>query len=74
MRGRITGQSNLFVKINLEEIVPAGHPLRAIKRLADEASASMGRTFAAAYSPLGRPGTRAEQRPRPVTYTCSTTC
>lgn len=56
MRGRITGQSNLFVKINLEEIVPAGHPLRAIKRLADEALASMGRTFAAAYSPLGRPG------------------
>lgn len=56
MRGRITGQSNLFVKINLEELVPAGHPLRAIKRLADEALSRMGRTFAAAYSPLGRPG------------------
>lgn len=56
MRGRIAGQSNLFVKINLEEMVPAGHPLRAIKRMADAALAAMGRTFAAAYSPVGRPG------------------
>jgi transposase len=56
MRGRVTGQSNLFVKINLEEMVPQGHPLRAIKRMADEALAAMGRTFAAAYSPVGRPG------------------
>lgn len=56
MRGRTTGQSNLFVKINLEELVPKGHPLRAIKRLADDALAAMGRTFAAAYSPMGRPG------------------
>lgn len=56
MRGRITGQSNLFVKINLEDLVPGDHPLRAIKRMADGALAAMGRTFAAAYSPLGRPG------------------
>jgi transposase len=56
MRGRITGQPSLFVKINLEELVPTDHPLRAIKRLADGALAAMGRTFAAAYSPLGRPG------------------
>jgi transposase len=56
MRGRITGQSNLFVKINLEALVPADHPLRAIKRMADEALGAMGRTFTAAYSPVGRPG------------------
>ncbi|MCC6283684.1 MAG: transposase [Phycisphaerales bacterium] len=55
MRGRITGQSNLFVRINLEELVPGDHPLRAIRRMADEALASVGRTFAAAYSPVGRP-------------------
>jgi len=35
MRGRITGQTNLFVKMNLEELVPTDHPLRAIKRMAD---------------------------------------
>lgn len=61
MRGHITGQPNLFVKINLEDMVPVRHPLRAIKRMADEALASMGRTFAAAYSPVGRPSIQPER-------------
>lgn len=56
MRGHINRQNNLFVKINLEEWVPAGHPLRAIKRMADEALAAMSRTFAAAYAPSDRGG------------------
>jgi hypothetical protein len=62
MRGRITRQSNLFVKINLEDLIPADHPLRPIKRMADEALAAMSRTFAAAYAPAekgGRPALRA---------------
>ena len=56
MRGHVKRQPNLFVKINLEEWVPAGHPLRAIKRMADEALAAMSRTFAAAYAPADRGG------------------
>lgn len=56
MRGHVKRQPNLFVKINLEELVPAGHPLRAIKRMADEALLAMSRTFAAAYAPAGRGG------------------
>jgi transposase len=56
MRGHISRQTNLFVKINLEELVPAGHPLRAIKRMADEALAAMTRTFAAAYAPAEKGG------------------
>jgi hypothetical protein len=36
LRGHVTGQGNLFVKMNLEELVPAGHPLQAIKRMAVE--------------------------------------
>lgn len=56
MRGHISRQTNLFVKLNLEEMVPADHPLRAIKRMADEALAGMSRTFAAAYAPAGRGG------------------
>jgi transposase len=56
MRGHISRQTNLFVKINLEEMVPAGHPLRAIKRMADEALAAMSRTFAAAYAPADKGG------------------
>jgi len=55
MRGRANGQVNLFVKINLEELVPPDHPIRAIKRMADEALKAMSRTFAAAYSDVGRP-------------------
>lgn len=61
MRGRSTGQTNLFVKINLEELVPADHPLRAIKRLADGALKAMSRTFAAAYSDVGRPSVPPER-------------
>jgi transposase len=56
MRGHVKRQPNLFVKINLEELVPADHPLRAIKRMADEALAAMSRTFAAAYAPSDRGG------------------
>lgn len=56
MRGHVSRQVNLFVKINLEELVPSGHPLRAIKRMADEALSSMSRTFTAAYAPAGKGG------------------
>jgi transposase len=56
MRGRATRQSNLFVTINLEELVPADHPLRAIKRMADRALAAMSRTLAAAYAPPEKGG------------------
>ena len=59
MRGHVTRQSNLFVTINLESLVPAAHPLRSIKRMADRVLAEMSRTFTAAYAPAergGRPG------------------
>ncbi|MCC6283738.1 MAG: hypothetical protein IT439_00340 [Phycisphaerales bacterium] len=45
MRGRITGHSNLFVRINLEELVPDDHPLRTIRRMAGEAPASIFEDF-----------------------------
>ena len=61
MRGRITDQSNLFVNINLDGLVPADHPLRAIKPMADQALAETGRTFAAAHSPVGRPSVPPER-------------
>ncbi len=56
MRGHVAKQPNLFVKINLEEIVPAAHPLRAIKRMADDALKEMGRTFTAAYASAEKGG------------------
>lgn len=61
MRGRPNRQPNLFVTINLEELVPAEHPLRPIKRMADEALKAMSRTFAAAYEHNGRPSVPPER-------------
>jgi transposase len=56
MRGRIARQPHLFVQINLEAMVPADHPLRAIKRMADQVLAGMSRTFTAAYAPPEKGG------------------
>lgn len=61
MRGRTSKQVNLFVNICLEDLVPAGHPLRGIKKMADKALADMSRTFAAAYSKVGRPSVPPER-------------
>jgi transposase len=41
--------------VDLESRVPADHPLRAIKVLADEAMARLSTTFDAMYSAIGRP-------------------
>lgn len=56
MRGRPDHQPNIFVQINLEQLVPADHPLRDIKRMADQALAAMSRTLAASYAPAERGG------------------
>jgi transposase len=41
--------------IDLEERVPSGHPLRSIKRLADEALTDLSGTFDQMYARDGRP-------------------
>ena len=55
MRGRDDGSEGLFSYIRLEERIPADHPLRAIKELADEALGSLNRRFEGLYSSMGRP-------------------
>lgn len=61
MRGQVDRQQSMFVVLNLEEKVPADHPLRAIKRWADAVLGSMRNDFEAAYSHTGRPGVPPEQ-------------
>jgi len=56
MRGRIGGQGEVFHTFNLEDLVPADHPLRSIKRRADSILAKMSRRFDAAYASTGRRG------------------
>jgi len=61
MRGHVSGQGPMFLMINIEDKVPADHPLRAVKRRCDRILAEMRRDFNAAYSRLGRPSIPPEQ-------------
>src|SRR5215217_3125698 len=55
MRGRDDRSGGLFSYVRLEERVPADHPLRPIRALADEALAALNGRFEGLYSPMGRP-------------------
>lgn len=55
MRGRDDRPEGLFSYVRLEERVPADHPLRPIRALADEALAQLNGRFDGLYSGLGRP-------------------
>ena len=61
MRGRVNRQIPMFVAVNLEERIPAAHPLRKVKAWADKILADMRRDFANAYGTTGRPGIPPEQ-------------
>ena len=56
MRGNPPLQNLMFFVANTEERLSKNHPLRAIKRRADEVLKQMARAFDAAYSETGRPG------------------
>jgi transposase len=55
MRGRRDPQPTMLAFIDLEARVPAGHPLRLIKTLADQALAGLSSSFDGMYSAIGRP-------------------
>jgi transposase len=56
MRGQTDPQSILFVAaIDLEDRIRPDHPLRAIKRMADEDLRAMDKRLTAAYADEGRP-------------------
>jgi transposase len=55
MRGRQDPQVSMLAFVDLETRVPLDHPLRTIKRIADEALASMSPLFDALYAEEGRP-------------------
>jgi transposase len=55
MRGKDTKQSSMVCLMSPESAVPKGHPLRRIKRIADEALAELSSVFDAMYSGIGRP-------------------
>jgi transposase len=55
MRGEPTKQATMLSLVSPEQRVPANHPLREIKKLADAALAKMSPTFDAMYAEAGRP-------------------
>jgi transposase len=55
MRGEQDSQIELLTTTSPGKRVPATHPIRAIKRLADQALGKLNSTFDAMYSSIGRP-------------------
>ena len=54
MRGLDTRSGELFSYVDLEQRVPAKHPLRKIRQLVNDVLASLDAEFAALYSAFGR--------------------
>lgn len=55
MRGDINPQTAMFSSVSPESRVPATHPLRRLKAMADQVLEQLSPTFAAMYSQIGRP-------------------
>src|SRR3954467_7891448 len=61
MRGTDTQQSGIFSYLSLEERVPERHPLRAMRRMTDEALQGLSAKFNELYSASGRPPIASEK-------------
>src|SRR3954469_413155 len=55
MRGSDDRSGSLFSYVDLEKRIRPDHPLRTMRRLVDDALASLDRTFADLYAAFGRP-------------------
>jgi transposase len=55
MRGTEKKQATMLTLLSPERIVPAKHPLRGVKALADTALAALSPAFDEMYSAVGRP-------------------
>jgi transposase len=61
MRGTDERSGSLFSYVDLEARVRAGHPLRAIRSIVDDALRDLAPDFAALYSRIGRPSIAPER-------------
>src|SRR5690606_7393129 len=55
MRGVDETSGSLFSYVDLEQRIPAGHPLRKIRQVVNDALASLDAEFAVLYTDFGRP-------------------
>jgi transposase len=61
MRGRAEEQSSMLCLVSPESRVPADHPMRAIKNLAERALRELSRVFDEMYAESGRPSVPPER-------------
>jgi transposase len=61
MRGTDDRQQPLFSVVTLEQRVPVDHPLRAIRRMTDEALEELSPLFERLYAKTGRPSIAPER-------------
>ena len=64
MRGTDEAAGSLFSHVDLEERVPARHPLRLIRRIVNDALASLNAEFDALHTDSGRPAIAPERLAR----------
>jgi hypothetical protein len=55
MRGNTDRQMQMLLGVTADQLVPADHPIRRIRRLVDQALAELSSTFAQMYKDGGRP-------------------
>src|SRR5512147_1932831 len=61
MRGRTEPQTSMLMLMSPEELVPADHPIRGVKKLADEALRELSPLFDKVYAEGGRPSVPPER-------------
>ena len=61
LRGQQERSGSLFSYVSIEDRIPANHPLRRIRKLADQALDRLNPTFCLLYASEGRPSVPPEQ-------------
>jgi transposase len=61
VRGKTDFQGHLFVYLKIDDMVPAEHPLRIIKKIADGLLAQLSGDFGKHFSSIGRPSVPPER-------------
>jgi transposase len=61
MRGQQERTGSLFSSISIKDRIPASHPLRRIRKLADQAFDCLNPSFCQLYASEGRPSVPPEQ-------------
>jgi transposase len=61
MRGKPERQMGMLMSLSTEDLIPADHPIRRIRKVVDEVLGELDGEFAAMYSRIGRPSVPPEQ-------------